>query len=265
MSEREGFLSRWSRLKRDATEQPEAASDEAVKNAETIREGENPEGENLEGENLEGENLEGDMAQSGGGAADKDATLQSIDLTELPPIESITATTDIRAFLAPGVPLELTRAALRRAWVVDPKIRSFIGIAENQWDFTAPETIPGFGPLKAIDDVRRLVADVFGDSSHQAQTEDAQRSDHVAETHAQLVSGARESAGSLTSEGTRESTQMEPPEEGEAAQLVNTASPSAVSAEFVHRDNHAASHNTVEHHESVTASRPRRHGGALPK
>jgi hypothetical protein len=252
MNEREGFLSRWSRLKRDAAEQSEAASDEAAKNAETISEGDNPEGENPEGERV----------SSGGGAADKDATLPSIDLTELPPIESITATTDIRAFLAPGVPLELTRAALRRAWVVDPKIRTFIGIAENQWDFTAPETIPGFGPLKAIDDVRRLVADVFGDSSHQAQTEEAPRRDQVAEPPAQPVSGAQESAGSSTSEG---DTPMEPPGDGEARQLVYTASPSAVSAEFAHRDNHAAPHNAVEDHESVTASRPRRHGGALPK
>jgi len=252
MSEREGFLSRWSRLKRDAAEQSEAVSDEAVKNAETVAEGENPEVENPEGE----------KAQSGGGTADKDATLPSADLTELPPIESITATTDIRAFLAPGVPVELTRAALRRAWVVDPKIRSFIGIAENQWDFTAPETIPGFGPLKAIDDVRRLVADVFGDSSRQAQTEDAQRSEHVAEAPPQPVSGAQESASSSTPEGTRESACMEPPGDGEATQLVYTASPSA---EFAHRDSHAASHNAIEHHESVTTSRPRRHGGALPK
>src|ERR1700693_351373 len=43
----------------------------------------------------------------------------------VPPIESITADTDIRGFLAPGVPLELTRSALRRAWVADPKIRNF--------------------------------------------------------------------------------------------------------------------------------------------
>jgi hypothetical protein len=32
----------------------------------------------------------------------------------------------------------MTVAALRRAWVSDPVIRDFIGIAENQWDFTNP-------------------------------------------------------------------------------------------------------------------------------
>jgi hypothetical protein len=35
---------------------------------------------------------------------------------QLPSIESIVAESDVRAFLAPGVPPELTRAALRRAW-----------------------------------------------------------------------------------------------------------------------------------------------------
>jgi 6-methylsalicylate decarboxylase len=44
----------------------------------------------------------------------------------------------IRAFLRPGVPAELARAALRRAWVADPAIRDFIGLAESSRDFNAP-------------------------------------------------------------------------------------------------------------------------------
>src|SRR5262245_12659068 len=56
------------------------------------------------------------------------------DPTQLPPIESIAAETDIRAFLAPGVPVELSRAALRRAWSADPRIREFVGLSENSWD-----------------------------------------------------------------------------------------------------------------------------------
>jgi hypothetical protein len=69
------------------------------------------------------------------------------DPASLPSIESIAADTDIIAFLRAGVPAELTRAALRRAWTSDPAIRDFIGIAENQWDFNDPNAIPGFGPL----------------------------------------------------------------------------------------------------------------------
>jgi TorA maturation chaperone TorD len=75
----------------------------------------------------------------------------AFDLASLPPLQSITAGTDIRSFLASTVPVELTRAALRRAWVTDPAIRDFIGIAENQWDFNDPTAMPGFGPLRAGD------------------------------------------------------------------------------------------------------------------
>jgi TorA maturation chaperone TorD len=75
----------------------------------------------------------------------------TFDLASLPPLQSITAGTDIRSFLGSSVPVELTRAALRRAWVTDPAIRDFIGIAENQWDFNDPTAMPGFGPLRAED------------------------------------------------------------------------------------------------------------------
>jgi hypothetical protein len=72
------------------------------------------------------------------------------DLASLPSIDSIVAGTDITGFLRSGVPAELTRAALRRAWASDPAIRDFVGIADNQWDFNDPNGIPGFGPLGAM-------------------------------------------------------------------------------------------------------------------
>ena len=70
-----------------------------------------------------------------------------LDLSSLPPIDSITAPTDITAFLRKGIPPELRRAALRRAWAADPAIRDFVGLAENAWDFNDPNAMPGFGPL----------------------------------------------------------------------------------------------------------------------
>ena len=91
----------------------------------------------------------------GDGKADR-----PFDLASLPSIESITAHTDITAFLNTRVPVELTRAALRRAWTTDPTIRDFIGIAENQWDFNDPNAIPGFGPLDPTDKIADLVAQV---------------------------------------------------------------------------------------------------------
>jgi hypothetical protein len=121
MSGAETFLSRWSRLKREAAEDRDAASPEDA------------------------------LPASG-----------TFDPASLPPIESITSGTDIRAFLRSGVPAELARAALRRVWASDPAIRDFIGIAENQWDFTDPASIPGFGPLRETDDVASLMAQAVG-------------------------------------------------------------------------------------------------------
>jgi Protein of unknown function (DUF3306) len=81
----------------------------------------------------------------------------AFDPASLPPIESIDATTDIRAFLEARVPDELKHAALRSTWSADPAIRDFVGIAESQWDFNDPASIPGFGVDAAADCVGSLV------------------------------------------------------------------------------------------------------------
>jgi hypothetical protein len=90
-----------------------------------------------------------------------DRTERPFDMTNLPPIDSIVGDTDVTAFLRAGVPGELMRLALRRAWTSDPAIRDFIGIAENQWDFNNPSGIPGFGalaPLESSVDVLAYIA-----------------------------------------------------------------------------------------------------------
>jgi hypothetical protein len=88
---------------------------------------------------------------------------QPFDAASLPSVETITATTDVRPFLAPGVPRELTLAALRRAWVMDPRIRDFRGLQENEWDFSNPSGIPGFGPLEPSEDVKLFAGPVVGE------------------------------------------------------------------------------------------------------
>jgi hypothetical protein len=89
-------------------------------------------------------------------------TTVALDPASLPPLESIEAGSDIRAFLLPGVPPDLARAALRRAWSTDPAIRDFIGLSENSWDFTARGGVPGFGEVTP-DQVQRLLAQLTGD------------------------------------------------------------------------------------------------------
>ncbi len=90
------------------------------------------------------------------------AVQEPFDPASLPSIGSITADTDIVAFLKSDVPTELTCAALRRAWTSDPAIRDFIGIADNQWDFNDPYGIPGFGRLDAAESGVTFLAQVLG-------------------------------------------------------------------------------------------------------
>jgi uncharacterized protein DUF3306 len=136
MSEPENFLARWSRRKRAGPVEEPAAKDPAEKKEELPAE------------------------QVSSAQMPREDETPVFDLSRLPPIESIVAGTDLRPFLAPGVPVELTRAALRRAWTTDPGIRDFIGLSENAWDFTKAGPT-GFGPLLPIDDVKKLLVEVF--------------------------------------------------------------------------------------------------------
>ncbi|MBM3598552.1 MAG: DUF3306 domain-containing protein [Alphaproteobacteria bacterium] len=181
----------------------------------------------------------------------------AIDLSKLPSIESITAATDIRGFLAPGVPAELTRAALRRAWVVDPKIRDFIEIAENQWDFTKAGSMPGFGDL-ADEDVQKLVAAVIGDRKPLAEAhgvEDAKptspRSNEEKSTVAAVPPPVALPAGAP------------PPAVRGDGPSPAEPQPDAPVADEKQID--VAMQHEPAHGEWAKSSPSRRHGGALPK
>jgi hypothetical protein len=167
MSERENFLARWSRRKQAAVQVAEEASaqeqGEESSPAQGLRVGTEDGGSD--------QAATPDPSPQGGGERTEPAARSgthspnrapSLDLSQLPAIESITAQTDISGFLAPGVPTELTRAALRRAWSADPRIRDFIGPSENSWDFNAPDAMGGFGPLEMTDELRRQILQMVG-------------------------------------------------------------------------------------------------------
>jgi hypothetical protein len=91
------------------------------------------------------------LALCAGTTGAQSASLSAAANTALPPIESIGAGSDIRCFLAAGVPAELTRAALRRAWVADPKIRDFVSLSEDEsFDRTAPEILRSEAQLSRV-------------------------------------------------------------------------------------------------------------------
>jgi hypothetical protein len=80
----------------------------------------------------------------------------------LPRIEDLTAESSVAAFLRKGVPLELQRRALRAAWSLDPAIRDFVEVAENQWNWNVPGGVPGSGELAAGTDLGELLAQATG-------------------------------------------------------------------------------------------------------
>lgn len=143
-------------------------------------------------------------------AAAQGAAPDEVDLSSLPAIESITGATDITAFLRKGVPQELSREALRRAWAADPAIRDFIGLAENAWDFNDPHAMPGFGPLECSEEqlaelvdrivggVRRIADDVAAVASEKgsdSQTEPADNTPPLDSKGSEVVAGDAAAVG----------------------------------------------------------------------
>ena len=151
----ETFFSRWSRRKRAASTSPRLRGEVGSRS-------DPGEGDSRDAPAVESPPHPDPLPASGEREIARGEGEVPFDPATLPPIESIDAGTDVSAFLRPGVPADLAQAALRRAWVADPAIRDFVGLAENAWDFNAPGGVPGFEPLRAIDDVRRLAAQVVG-------------------------------------------------------------------------------------------------------
>ncbi len=223
MSEDEGFLRRWSRRKQAASV-PSAHRDSS----------EHPAEEPV----ADGPQLDALPSEAG------------VDLSSLPSIDSIGADTDIRGFLQKGVPLDMTRAALRRVWSEDPAIRNFIEVAENQWDFATGADIPGFGPLDAGVDVRRMVADILGDrgarEAERAQTQALSAEEPAPQVAENAAAVEPEPLKSLPSDGEAEAETV--------VEGVEGAEPEDSPAE---QQAHVA---------SAPEQRPlRRHGGALPQ
>jgi hypothetical protein len=187
------------------------------------------------------------------------------DLAGLPPIESITATTDMRAFLAPGVPPELMRAALRRAWVEDPAIRNFVGPAEYDWDFTDPAAMSGFGDLPPGYDVRKLLAEVLGEAGRASEPSAADQASAAptASAPSQIEpSNQTPAAVSPTAPSALAPSGDETDQADTAAG--QAASPAQLQAEFVQNNKNIATQSKNTATQNKVQTRPK-HGGALPE
>ncbi|UWU95514.1 DUF3306 domain-containing protein [Bradyrhizobium sp. CB1015] len=162
-----------------------------------------------------------------------------LDLSSLPSIDEINAATDITAFLGKGIPGDLSRAALRRAWATDPAIRDFVGLAENAWDFNDPTAMPGFGPLDCSSEELAALVD-------------------------RIVGGVREAAQSLA-EASIESANSSPElQQADVPVVANTVEPPDETEPLAIA---AAVQPTVGESSANSAEpvRSRTHGGALPR
>ena len=233
MTEPETFVARWSRLKREnAKEMPGA-----VQPPEPATELPEP------------DDTREDPAEPAPAGAQQGPPF---DEASLPPIESITKGSDLRAFLQKGVPKHLTQAALRRAWTTDPAIRDFIGIAENQWDFTDPNAMPGFGPLAPTDDVGKLVAQAMGKLGEIGEP--------AAADAAPIEPPAPASAPALTSPDDGAQTQAV----GMPEQMQGTAE-QGPTVEAQQNGENAATQHAAASAEGFSGRNRRGHGRALPK
>lgn len=249
MTDPADFLSRWSRRKRKAAK---ALPDPEVGQAQ---------GEALKSE--AGKEWDTRPQVAAGEKqppipAETEPEEPAFDISKLPSIESITAETDIRAFLSPGVPAALRQAALRQAWSADPKIRDFIEMAENQFDFNAGGEILGFDFSAPTGDIKRMVADIFGkDRETESKTE---TQPETAESAPGSVPSGQTVAAHRNVTQTVANVEQRAIEGPSAAPIHNDAV-----RQTQHETNIATQNNDASQDEDNSPTPRRSHGGAMPK
>lgn len=130
---RDGFLSRWSRLKREGAPEPRRDAGAAAQPEPSPEGPELPDGKTLE-----------DL------------------LAELPRIEDLVPGQSLVAFMQPWVPAALRNAALQHMWLLDPVIRDYVDPAlDYAYDYNAPGAAPGFGTMETTQEAVREVAAMF--------------------------------------------------------------------------------------------------------
>ena len=159
-----GFLSRWSRRKRELAEQDQPRSAEPAAPPASVP------------------------------AAPEAAPEQAPEpeMIEPPSLDLVDKDFDIAHWLKQNVPESWKLAALRRAWEGDPAIRDYLDPARDYaLDWNTPGGAPGYGPLSESDDVAEMVRKVFGDAPPEPVVADA---DQNCDTLAHELSSMNENA-----------------------------------------------------------------------
>lgn len=156
-----GFLSRWSRRKRELAEQEKAPAP-AMAPAPQLP------------------------------AAAPQQPEPEPEMVEPPSLDLIDKDFDVAHWLKQNVPESWKLAALRRAWEGDPAIRDYLDPARDYaLDWNTPGGAPGYGPLTESDDVAEMVRKVFGDAPPEPAVID---SDQNCDTLAHELSSTEQNA-----------------------------------------------------------------------
>jgi Protein of unknown function (DUF3306) len=224
----EGFLTRWSRLKRE----PEPVAPEAVE-------------------------------PPAAPAADLATSVEEI-VAALPRIEDLLPGQSLSGFMQTGVPVELKNAALRRMWTIDPAIRDFVGEAlDYAYDYNTPGGAPGFGPMITSPDQVNEVLAMFDKAMPRAVTDSASagvsdnlpQQDDATRKDDPIVAAAQHSAPVA---GADRPPLLQPvaPLGAEPAQTLDSPQEPVRASSAASQDKSAKT--------SALPSRSRRHGSALP-
>lgn len=129
----EGFLTRWSRRKREGEGEDLPATPPAP-------------------------------ATETAAPATPEVAEPEAELVEPPSLDLIDKDFDLASWLKQNVPEAWKLAAMRRAWENDPAIAGFENPARDYaLDWNTPGGAPGYGPLTESDDIAEMVRGIFGD------------------------------------------------------------------------------------------------------
>ncbi len=151
MAERDdGFLSRWSRRKRDPEREPDPTveSDEAKPGRAAIPQ---------------------DIPEGDEEAGDPEV------IAKLPDIESLDEGSDFTPFMAEGVPEILRRRALRKLWRLNPVFAHLDGLAEYDEDFTIAANL--LSEVKTVYKVGRGMVEREAPRETPRQTDESERAE----------------------------------------------------------------------------------------
>jgi hypothetical protein len=229
--EDEGFLSRWSRRKRELAE-PETVPALA-------RPAELP----AEAAAVETETVEPEMV-------------------EPPSLDLIDKDFNVAHWLKQNVPETWKLAAMRRAWESDPAIAGFENPARDYaLDWNTPGGAPGYGPLTESDDVAAMVRGIFGETP-EPETPAIMADEAASDAMSHELSSYDESVARDAAAQEEGASPAEPAAvrlSGDGATLVNTGSIAPDTPAPVY----AAVQNSPEARDASVRIR-KRGGGAIP-